>query len=188
MNRPHTAVQSSGSESQGRCPEAAADAYATVYAHLKRIARRQLGRESPFTDLSATVLVHESYARAANLEMPVDRGAFFAYAARAMRSVMVDYVRARQRAKRDAVEVSLTLAGDVVATTVDHNQIIAVDRALIQLELIDKRAHDLVELRYFGGLTLDECAAQLGISEATATRDWRKARAFLSDMLSDIVK
>lgn len=166
-------------------PELAADVYGAVYAHLKRMARRQLSRESPFTDLSATVLVHESYARAANLDMPLDRSAFFGYAARVMRSVVVDYVRARQRAKRDGIEVSLTVADDIAASQADHNQIISVDRALTQLEVIDKRAHDLVELRYFGGLTLDECAAQLGISEATATRDWRKARAFLCVMLSD---
>jgi RNA polymerase sigma factor (TIGR02999 family) len=100
------------------------------------------------------------------------------------RSIIVDYVRTRQTAKRDAIEVSLTLAGDVAATTLDHTQILSVDRALVQLETLDKRAHDLVELRYFAGFTLEECAQQLGISMATATRDWQKARAFLGVVLS----
>jgi RNA polymerase sigma factor (TIGR02999 family) len=158
--------------------------YQAVYEDLKRLARRQLSRESPFTDLPITMLVHESYARMAKLEMPVNRNAFFSYASRAMRSIIVDYVRNRQTAKRDAIEVSLTLAGDVAATTLDHTQILSVDRALVQLETLDKRAHDLVELRYFAGFTLEECAQQLGISMATATRDWQKARAFLGVVLS----
>jgi RNA polymerase sigma factor (TIGR02999 family) len=159
--------------------------YQAVYEDLKRLARRQLSRESPFTDLPITMLVHESYARMAKLEMPVNRNAFFSYASRAMRSIIVDYVRNRQTAKRDAIEVSLTLAGDVAATTLDHTQILSVDRALVQLETLDKRAHDLVELRYFAGFTLEECAQQLGISMATATRDWQKARAFLGVVLSN---
>jgi RNA polymerase sigma factor (TIGR02999 family) len=165
-------------------PDDASAIYQAVYEDLKRLARRQLSRESPFTDLPITVLVHESYARMAKLNMPSNRNAFFGYAARAMRSIIVDYVRSRQTTKRDAIEVSLTLAGDVAAITLDHTQIISVDRALVQLEAIDKRAHDLVELRYFAGFTLEECAEQLSISMATATRDWQKARAFLGVVLS----
>lgn len=161
------------------------EAYGAVYSELKRLARFHLSRESPFTDLQVTALVHESYVRMAHLEMPANRSAFFSYAARAMRSIIVDYVRTRQTAKRNAIEVSLTLADDIVTADLDHSQIISVDRALVQLEMIDKRAHDLVELRYFAGFTLDECAELLGISEATATRDWRKARALLSAMLED---
>ena len=163
----------------------AATVYSAVYADLKRLARSQLSRESPMTDLPVTALVHESYARMAKLEMPTNRSAFFAYAARAMRSIIVDYVRSREAGKRDGIEVSLTLAGDIAATTLDHAQILAVDKALEELRLIDKRAHDLVELRYFAGFTLDECAQLLGISMATATRDWQKARAFLGAMLTE---
>lgn len=161
-----------------------AAAYQAVYAELKRVARSQLRSQSGLTDLPATVLVHESYARMAKLDSTLSREAFFSYAARAMRSVVVDYVRARQTGKRDGVEVSLTLAGEVAASTLNHDQILAVDGALRELREIDQRAHDLVELRYFAGFTLEECAEQLGISMATATRDWQKARAFLAVTLA----
>jgi len=162
-----------------------AAAYQAVYSELKRVARSQLRSQSNLTDLPATVLVHESYARMAKLGSTLSREAFFSYAARAMRSVVVDYVRARQTGKRDAVEVSLTLAGEVPASTLNHDQILGVDRALQELKEIDQRAHDLVELRYFAGFTLEECAGQLGISMATATRDWQKARTFLASALAE---
>ena len=166
-------------------PGDAAAAYQAVYGDLKRLARRQLSRESAFTDLPVTALVHESYARMAKLNVPTSRGEFFSYAARAMRSIIVDYVRMRQTEKRDGIEVSLTLAGDMAATTIDHTEILAVDQALDELKLIDERAHHLVELRYFAGFTLEECAQQLGISMATAMRDWQKARTFLGAMLAE---
>ena len=159
--------------------------YPAVYLDLKRMARQHLRRGMNYTDLPVTVLVHESFARLGNLRMPIDRAAFFSYAARAMRSIIVDYVRSRETAKRAGTHVSLTLADDVAVTTLDHAQIISIDRALISLEAADKRAHDLVELRFFAGFTLEECAQQLEISMATAQRDWRKARAFLGMVLRE---
>lgn len=160
-----------------------AAAYQAVYSELKRVARSQLRKQSNLTDLPATVLVHESYARMAKLGSTLSREAFFSYAARAMRSVVIDYVRARQTDKRDGIDVNLTLAGEVAAPMIDNDRILAVDSALKELKEIDQRSHDLVELRYFAGFTLEECAEQLGISMATATRDWQKARAFLADAL-----
>lgn len=160
-----------------------AAAYQAVYGELKRVARSQLRSQSNLTDLPATVLVHESYARMARLGSKLSREAFFSYAARAMRSVVIDYVRARKTDKRDGIDVNLTLAGEVAAPALDNDRVLAVDRALHDLKEIDQRAHDLVELRYFAGFTLEECAGQLGISMATATRDWQKARAFLADVL-----
>lgn len=160
-----------------------AAAYQAVYNELKRVARSQLRSQSGLTDLPATVLVHESYARMAKLDSTLSREAFFSYAARAMRSVVIDYVRARQTGKRDGIDVNLTLAGEIAAPTLDNDRILAVDGALRELKEIDPRAHDLVELRYFAGFTLEECAAQLGISMATATRDWQKARVFLAEVL-----
>ena len=154
--------------------------YPAVYLDLKRMARQHLRRGSNYTDLPVTVLVHESFARLGNLRMPIDRAAFFAYAARAMRS--------RETAKRAGTHVSLTLADDVAATSLDHAQIISIDRALLALEVADKRAHDLVELRFFAGFTLEQCAQQLGVSMATAQRDWRKAQAFLGMVLRETEK
>lgn len=162
--------------------------YPAVYLDLKRMARQHLRRGSNYTDLPVTVLVHESFARLGNLRMPIDRAAFFAYAARAMRSIIVDYVRSRETAKRAGTHVSLTLADDVAATSLDHAQIISIDRALLALEVADKRAHDLVELRFFAGFTLEQCAQQLGVSMATAQRDWRKAQAFLGMVLRETEK
>ena len=162
--------------------------YPAVYPDLKRMARQHLRRGSNYTDLPVTVLVHESFARLGNLRMPIDRAAFFAYAARAMRRIIVDYVRSRETAKRAGTHVSLTLADDVAATSLDHAQIISIDRALLALEVADKRAHDLVELRFFAGFTLEQCAQQLGVSMATAQRDWRKAQAFLGMVLRETEK
>lgn len=159
--------------------------YPAVYLDLKRMARQHLRRGSNYTDLPVTVLVHESFARLGNLRLPIDRAQFFSYAARAMRSIIVDYVRSRDAAKRGGAQVNLTLADDVAAAPLDHEQIISVDRALLELEVADKRAHDLVELRFFAGFTLEECAQQLDISLATAQRDWRKARAFLAMVLRE---
>jgi RNA polymerase sigma factor (TIGR02999 family) len=163
----------------------AAVAYQLVYNDLKRMARSLLARESPLTDLPVTALVHESYARLAKLDVPENRFAFFNYASRAMRSIIVDYVRGRDTVKRDGIKVSLTLAGDLASTTFDNAQILSIDSALRELEKIDKRAHDIVELRYFAGFTLEESAQQLGISIATAMRDWQKARSFLAVALEE---
>lgn len=178
------AADNPGSKKQAQFNNAD-ELYPDVYMDLKRMARQHLRRGSQFTDLPVTVLVHESFARLGNLRMPIDRAAFFAYAARAMRSIVVDYVRSRETAKRAGAHVSLTLADDVAATTLDHAQIISIDRALVELEVADKRAHDLVELRFFAGFTLEECAQQLEISLATAQRDWKKARAFLGMVLRE---
>jgi RNA polymerase sigma factor (TIGR02999 family) len=157
--------------------------YEAVYSDLKRLARRHLYGGPAYTNLPVTVLVHECYTRLAHLKMPIDRAAFFMYAAQAMRSIVIDYVRSRATAKRDGIAVALTLADNAATSTYDESEIIAIDSALIELEAADKRAHDLVELRFFGGFTLEECAEQLGISMATATRDWQKARAFLGMVL-----
>jgi RNA polymerase sigma factor (TIGR02999 family) len=162
-----------------------AAAYQAVYDELKRVARSQLRKQSNLTDLPATVLVHESYARMAKFDATLSREAFFTYAARAMRSVVIDYVRARQTGKRDGIDVNLTLAGEIAAPTLENDLILVVDSALHELKEIDQRAHDLVELRYFAGFTLEECAEQLGISISTATRDWQKARAFLAEALAE---
>lgn len=148
------------------------------------LARKQLF-QAVYADLRS--LVHESYVRmlgSAVEDMP-NRRVFFAYACKVMRSVIVDYVRERDAEKRGNGQPHVTLMTEIAGESVDETQVMAIHQALEQLKLIDERCHDVVELRYFGGFTLDECADLLGISSITVGRDWEKARLFLSYRLGD---
>lgn len=167
---------------------AARDAlFARVYAELHSLARAKLVRESTLTQLDAPSLVNEAYLRLVRQpQLPgPNRRIFFAYAARVMRSVIVDYVRERRAQKRGggAPELSLTI-GEKEAVF-DGAQIEAVDSALCALERIDERCHRIVEMRYFAGLSLEEIAESMDLSVKTVKRDWQKARAFLFDALKD---
>jgi RNA polymerase sigma factor (TIGR02999 family) len=158
-----------------------------VYYELKSLARSKVARETTLTMLSPTSLVHESYERliGRNLATTENRKVFFGYASKVMRSVIVDYVRERDAEKRGGGESPVTLLTSLAGETADHTRVLAVDEAMQQLKEIDERCHNLVELRYFGGLTMDEAAEALGISVATAARDWEKARLFLAYRLGD---
>ena len=102
-----------------------------------------------------------------------------------MRSVIVDYVRERNAEKRGGGAADITLLTELAGEAVDTTQILAVHEAMVKLKDIDQRCHDIVELRYFGGFTVDECAEHLEISSMTVTRDWEKARLFLSYQLAE---
>lgn len=161
--------------------------FEAVYAQLRSLARSRLARESELTLLNPTSLVHESYVRmvgSAVDQMP-NRRVFFAYACKVMRSVIVDYVRERDAEKRGGGAANGTLMTDIAGVSVDETQVLAVHQAMEQLQEIDQRCHDVVELRYFGGFTLDECAEILGVSPITVGRDWEKARLFLAYRLGD---
>ncbi len=158
-----------------------------VYDELRRVAARQLSGERSGHTLSPTALVHEAYLRlsADDTLAPADRRQFFAIAARRMRQVLIDHARQRDAAKRggggrEAVTLS-SLSSEDSAGDVD---ILALDQALQQLEGIDERKARIVELRYFAGLEMTDIAEVLGISRATAQRDWEVARTFLFQMLA----
>lgn len=155
--------------------------FACLYAELNRLAGQRLAREGTFTQLDAPSLVHETYLRlVGQTSIPVEnRRMFFAYAAAVMRSVIVDYVRRRGARKRGNPGMQVTLTGNDPQALPPHTNIEALDAALRQLAEVDSRAHDLVQMRYFAGLSLEEAAEALHISLATAKRDWQKARAFL---------
>jgi RNA polymerase sigma factor (TIGR02999 family) len=158
---------------------------AVVESQLRRIARLQLRRESPGQTLQPTALMNEVYLRLFewNSVEWQDRTHFFAVAAKIMRRVLVNQAIARRRQKRGggAVLVSLTEAGGAP----DRNEsLLALDEALAALEKIDSRKSQLVELRFFGGLTPDETAAALGISVRTVHREWDLARTWLFRELS----
>jgi RNA polymerase sigma factor (TIGR02999 family) len=153
-----------------------------VYDELRRIAHGQLRRERAGHTLNTTALVHEAYLRLLNVQQVqwLDRAHFFATAARVMRRVLIDYARARQREKRGggAVPVSLTDALDL--PTAPPDDLLELDEALTRLEALGERQYRVVECRCFGGLSVEETAAVLGVSAATVKRDWTFARAWLN--------
>lgn len=154
-----------------------------VYDELRRIARRYLSRESPGHTLQATALVNEAYLRLVN-QQNLDwqnRTHFFAVAARVMRHLLVDHARSHQYAKRGggAVQVTLNEALDVSAQSNELADVLALDEALEKLAKVDPRKCQLIELRYFGGLSVEETATILNVSDITIKREWAKAKAWL---------
>ena len=156
-----------------------------VYDELRQIARQRMAGERSGHTLQATALVHEAYIRLIGESNPLwqDRGHFFAAAAEAMRRILVDQARRRDAIKRGGdrqrVELDeLEVAGEIVSADPSVD-LVALDEAIGALEAEDVRKAALVKLRYFTGLTLDQAAAALDISPATADRDWAYAKAYL---------
>ena len=161
--------------------EAAQRVLPLVYDELRRIASQQLRRERSDHTLQATAIVHEAYLRLDGQDgfhWP-SREHFYAFAAHLIRRILVDYARHQKRQKRGGGMEKVTLVEAVDLTTIKNLDLLAVDEALAALEAIDPRKAAVVELRFFGGLTLDETAAQLGISAETVGREWRRAKAWL---------
>jgi RNA polymerase sigma-70 factor, ECF subfamily len=156
-----------------------------VYDTLRRIARRQLRGERAGHTIETAALINEAYLKL--IEQPVSwesRSHFFGIAARIMRQLLVDYARTRQRLKRggDRQQISLTAAGQIAQEEVVD--LIALDEALKTLAEVDPQRGQIVELRFFGGLTIEETAHVMGISTPTVERGWRAARAWLQTELS----
>jgi RNA polymerase sigma factor (TIGR02999 family) len=167
---------------------AAADqVVAQLYAELRRIARRQVRGAGDLTLLDTTALVHEAWLRLSGTEgkdFP-DRRHFLAYAAQAMRSVVIDLVRARQAERRGGGQADLTLNTAIAELTPQgDDDVLRVHEALDELALLEPRLAQVVEMRYFGGLLEQEIAQALGVTERTVQRDWQKARLFLSMSLA----
>lgn len=159
--------------------------FALVYADLHRLAARQL-RAGDGGGMRTTSLVHEAYLKLARPEAldVADRAHFFAVAARAMRQIAVDRVRAHCAAKRGGGVAHASLGQEAgPADGRDLADLLALDAALTRLEALEARLARLVELRFFGGMSLEEAGAVLGLSERTLKRDWRRARAFLHGLL-----
>lgn len=162
--------------------------FAQAYPELRRLARARLRGGGRSTVLQTTVLVHESYLRLAgapSLQLR-DRQAFFAYASRVMRSVIVDAVRERQAERRGGGAEHQTLDTHAADSMPDGEaEIVHVHEALLALEAAEPRLATVVEMRYFGGYTEAEIAEALGLTERTVRRDWDKARLLLRATLSD---
>lgn len=166
-------------------PAAAEVVFTIIYDDLRALARRQLGRLNPGQTLAPTALVHEAFLRFVDRSAPhaVDRQHFLAIASRAMRHVVIDYLRRRRAQKRDGgvpQPLDSRVAAPPGASMLD---LLALDEALTRLEQLDPRQARIVEMRYFGGIDLQEIAELLRISPRSVKRDWQKARAFLYDTL-----
>lgn len=157
---------------------AASDLLPLVYDALRSLAAEMFRDERTGHTLQPTALVHEAYMRLVQLPDVHwrSRGQFFVIAAKAMRNILVDHARGRDRQKRGGGWSRMTLDGVAASDTVD---MVALDEALRRLAALDERKARLVELRFFGGLSADDAADLLGIARSTAAEDWRMARAWL---------
>ena len=156
-----------------------------VYEELRRIAHRQLLSERADHTLNTTGLVHEAYLRLAaprGIEW-ADRAHFFAVAARAMRRVLIDHARRFRASKRGGTRLRIPLDDANLAVEERADELLALDEALEQLASLDPRQSQVVECRFFGGMTEEETAAALGVTERTVRRDWVKAKGWLYQQL-----
>jgi RNA polymerase sigma-70 factor, ECF subfamily len=153
-----------------------------VYDDLRSTARRYMRRERPDHTLQATALVNETYARLVDIRRIrwQDRAHFLAMAARLMRRILVEFARARGYQKRGGARNRVPLTESLCAADAPSYDVLALDEALDRLASMDCRRGQIVELRFFGGLTIEETAAALQISSDTVVRDWKLAKSWLA--------
>jgi RNA polymerase sigma factor (TIGR02999 family) len=166
----------------GKGDEAALDQLMPlVYAELRRMARRYMGTQNPGHTLQATALIHEAYVRLIgdSDKQWVNRAHFFGVAGSSMRHILVDHARALRTAKRGGPRSVLPLEDAAVVSGERREQIIALDDALTDLAKLNPRQSRVIELRYFGGLSVEETAEAIHVSPETVMRDWRAAKAWL---------
>jgi RNA polymerase sigma factor (TIGR02999 family) len=158
-----------------------------VYEELRRLAAQKMSQELPGQTLQATALVNEAYVRLVGQEVQDwnSRTHFFTAAAQAMRRILIDNARRKQRLKHGGGRQKIDLQDIEPAIEVPSDDLIALDEALTRLAQKDKVKADLVKLRYFAGLTLEQAADLLGLSERTAKRYWAHARAWLYREISE---
>ena len=170
-------------------PAAAEQLIPLVYDELRKLAAARLAHEQPGQTLQATALVHDAYLRLVDVEQAQhwnSRGHFFAAAAEAMRRILIERARGKGREKRGGDWQRVNFEELDVATSLAPHQLVELDDALERLAKLDAHAGELVKLRYFAGLGLDQAAEAVGISIATAYRHWAYARAWLqTELLSD---
>ena len=163
-------------------PQAAGELLPLVYWELRQLASQRLAQEKPGQTLQATALVHEAYLRLVGKEDPRrwdGRGHFFAAAAEAMRRILVESARRKAGPKAGGGRERVDLDALEPAITDPRVDLIALDEALTALEARDRRKADLVRLRFFAGLSIDQAAEALGVSVATANKDWSYAKSWL---------
>ena len=159
--------------------------FATLYSELHRLARGHLARSAGDLTLGTTTLLHEAYLDMAGRGTTIfpDRGRFMAYAARAMRGLIIDYARQRKAQKRGGQFEIASLDADVVDGSSDHSELARISDALDALATIDPQLVQVVDLKFFCGLSFAEIATLWGQSERTVQRHWEKARIYLHNAL-----
>jgi len=156
-----------------------------VHAELHRLAHAHMRRERPGHTLQTTALINEAYTRLVGKDVPwQSRAHFFGIASRLMRQILVEYARAQNYQKRGGGLLQVSLAEAAGAVGGCAAGLVALNEALDSLAALDEQQERIVELRFFGGLTIEETAEVLGISHATVERDWRTARAWLRREMS----
>ena len=152
-----------------------------VYRELHRLAKRYMAQERSGHTLQTTALVNEAYLRLVGSSQVSwqDRTHFFAVSAQVMRHILVDFARSRRYQRRGGGGERVSLEEGVVVSRQQSGAVVAVDEALKALEAVDRRKSQVVELRFFGGLSVEETAQALGVSPETVLRDWRLAKAWL---------
>jgi len=157
-----------------------------AYPELRKIARRSMSRERSDHTIQATALVHEVYLRLIDIRQVrwQERAQFFAVAAKIMRRILIEHARARGSSKRGGGVRPMNLNEDLMISARFDPQVVRLDEALDQLAKFDSRKAQVVEMRYFGGLTSEEIALVLGISQQSVNRDWNLAKAWLAREMS----
>jgi RNA polymerase sigma factor (TIGR02999 family) len=166
-------------------PHAAEQLLPLVYDELRHLAALRISQEKPGQTLDATALVHEAYLRLVGDRQFADRHHFFRVAAEAMRRVLIDRARRKQRIKQGGTRQRVPLSDVEPAAEAADEQLLALDAALDRFAAVEPAKAELVKLRYFAGLSEEEAAAALGISRATASRHWAYARAWLINAMEE---
>ena len=167
-------------------PDALDELLPLVYDELRALAHRVRMQRGGSETLNTTALVHEAYEKFVHAESTwEDRAHFFRVAARAMRQILMNYAQAQQTAKRGGGQAALPLDEHRLVPPEKAGSLLALDEALTRLTALDARRAEIVELRYFVGLTIPETAEVLGVSPNTVKRDWAAARAWLHDAIAE---
>jgi RNA polymerase sigma factor (TIGR02999 family) len=163
------------------------DLFTALYAQLRQIAQSALRRSGPQLTVSPTTLLHEAYLKISErdaLQFP-DRARFMAYASRAMRTLVIDFVRERHALKRGAAFEITSLPTETGESAADEIELKLISDALDELATMDAALAELVDLKFFCGFSFAEIGAMRSVSERTVQRDWNKARLYLHDVLSE---
>ena len=185
--RSSTSSDGKSASARAQSTPSASEILPLVYDELRRLAHRYMARERPGQSLQATALVHEVYLRLLkDKQQPwQNRTHFFAIAANSMRQILVERARARAASKRGGSRVRVTMGEEIVAPGEPSIDLLALDEALTRLAGFDPQLARIVELRFFGGLSIEEAADAIAASTATVKRSWSMARAWLKRELSE---
>ncbi len=160
--------------------------FGTLYAELRRMAKRELGKRAGFVSISATTLLHDTYLDMSAREGPSfpDRTRFMAYAARVMRTLIIDHARERHAQKRGGLFEITSIDTKEIENPVNHSEVARIGDALDELAKVDPALAEIVDLKFFCGLSFAEIAAMRDVSERTVQRNWARARLYLHRQIS----